>query len=235
VNSRDVSIAAAMAEAAREINAPRDVQATLDAIVKVAAAQLPDMEHVSVSIAHRDGSIETRAASDDLVLELDEIQYALREGPCVTSMNGGDVTVVEHLRHDQRWPRFTPQAARRGVLAQLAVRLYVDEHARGALNMYSTRGETIGEDTRQMAQLFATHAALALGRSRREEQLGTALRTRKLVGQAIGLVMGRHSLNEDRAFAYLVRVSSTSNTKLHDIAAHMVAEANAKDPPTAPN
>jgi AmiR/NasT family two-component response regulator len=95
--------------------------------------------------------------------------------------------------------------------------------------MYSTMSETIGEDTRHMADLFATHAALALGRSRREQQLDTALQTRKLIGQAIGLVMGRYNLNEDRAFAYLVRVSSTSNTKLHDIAAQLVAEANAKD------
>jgi GAF domain-containing protein len=148
----------------------------------------------------------------------------------VHSLDSGDVTVVEHLRHDQRWPRFIPEAARRGVLAQFALRLYVDEHTLGALNMYSTMSETIGEDTRHMADLFATHAALALGRSRREQQLDTALQTRKLIGQAIGLVMGRYDLNEDRAFEYLVRVSSTSNTKLHDIAAHLVAEANAKDP-----
>jgi GAF domain-containing protein len=116
------------------------------------------------------------------------------------------------------------------VLAQFALRLYVDEHTLGALNMYSTISETIGEDTRHMADLFATHAALALGRSRREQQLDTALQTRKLIGQATGIVMQRYGLNEHRAFAYLVRVSSTSNTKLHDIAAHLVAEANAKDP-----
>lgn len=42
--------------------------------------------------------------------------------------------------------------------------------------------------------------------------------------------MQRYGLHEQRAFAYLVRVSRTSNTKLHDIAAHLVAEANAKDP-----
>jgi len=230
VNTGDVSVASAMAEAAREFNAPRDVQATLDSIVKVAAAQLPDIDHVSISIAHRDGRLETRAASDDLVLELDELQYELREGPCVHSLDSGDVTVVEHLHHDQRWPRFIPEATQRGVLAQFALRLYVDEHTLGALNMYSTISETIGEDTRQMADLFATHAALALGRSRREQQLDTALQTRKLIGQATGIVMQRYGLNEHRAFAYLVRVSSTSNTKLHDIAAHLVAEANAKDP-----
>ena len=85
MNTGDVSVASAMAEAAREFNAPRDVQATLDSIVKVAAAQLPDIDHVSISIAHRDGRLETRAASDDLVLELDELQYELERGRACTA------------------------------------------------------------------------------------------------------------------------------------------------------
>jgi AmiR/NasT family two-component response regulator len=74
--------------------------------------------------------------------------------------------------------------------------------------------------------LFAVHAALALGRARRESQLSEALATRKVIGQAIGLLMARYRINEERAFQFLVRASSTSNTKLRDIAREVVREAD---------
>jgi AmiR/NasT family two-component response regulator len=47
-----------------------------------------------------------------------------------------------------------------------------------------------------------------------------------VIGQAIGLVMARYRINEERAFQFLVRASSTSNTKLRDIAREVVREAD---------
>jgi AmiR/NasT family two-component response regulator len=48
----------------------------------------------------------------------------------------------------------------------------------------------------------------------------------KLIRQAIGLVMQRYEMNEERAFQYLLRASSTSIIKLRDIAAERVQNAN---------
>jgi AmiR/NasT family two-component response regulator len=42
----------------------------------------------------------------------------------------------------------------------------------------------------------------------------------------VGVLMMKYGLSDDRAFEYLVRVSSHSNVKLRDVAAEVVAQAN---------
>lgn len=220
------SIATALAAAAREINASKDVDAMLDTIVRVAKRDMPDIDMVGISIAHRDGRVETRAATDDLVHELDNLQYELHEGPCVHSIEAEPVVLVEDLRHEQRWPAYVPLAVRRGLRAQLGLRLYVEDETLGGLNMYSLSSDTIGAETRELAEIFAAHAALTLGRVRKEDQLTEALASRKLIGQAIGIVMERFSLDEDRAFQYLSRVSQHGNVKLRAVAEELVGQRN---------
>lgn len=219
-------IADALAQAVREINAPHDLASTLDAIVHAAERSLHGIDHVGISIAHRDGKIETKAGTDQLVWELDALQYELGEGPCVHAIEKEGVTVVNDLRHEQRWPSYVPRALQRGLKAQMGLRLFVDGETLGGLNLYSTDGDRIDPDVEHTAELFAVHAALALGRARREEKLNTALQTRKVIGQAIGIVMERYQLNEDRAFQYLVRVSQHSNIKLRDVAQRLVDQGN---------
>jgi AmiR/NasT family two-component response regulator len=92
--------------------------------------------------------------------------------------------------------------------------------------MYSTTSDAIDPDVQHLAELFATHASLALGRATREENLYTALGTRKVIGQALGIVMERYDLTEDRAFEYLARVSQHRNVKLRDTAAEMANQRN---------
>jgi GAF domain-containing protein len=226
LDSTASSLASALADAARSIAGQSSVEETLDAIVRAAQVSVPDIDHVGISIVHRTGRIETRAATGQLVWDLDGIQYELREGPCVSAMLDEPVVVTEDLRHDQRWPRYVPRAVAAGLQAQVAVRLYLDEHTLGGLNMYATRTSTIHAEALQAAELFAAHAAIALGHARREEELHAAMETRKVIGQAIGVVMERYSVDEHRAFDYLVRASSTGNIKLRDIAQEVVDQAN---------
>jgi GAF domain-containing protein len=145
--------------------------------------------------------METKAGTDPFVWELDRLQYELREGPCVHAIAVGPVTTVEWARREQRWPRFMPLAVAKGLRSQMGMRLYADRETLGGLKMYSTSSDTIDPDAVHMAELFAAHASLALGHARREEQLSTALLTRKVIGQAIGILMEQHALDEDGAFA----------------------------------
>lgn len=55
--------------------------------------------------------------------------------------------------------------------------------------------------------------------------LNEALQTRLQIGQAQGLLMARHRLTPDQTFALLVRFSQTTNVKLRDVAAQLVAAA----------
>jgi GAF domain-containing protein len=121
-----------------------------------------------------------------------------------------------------------PQAAQRGLRAQLAVGLYSDEETLGGLNLYSTESDTVDDDAVPIAELFASHAAIALGRSRHEGQLNDAIASRKVIGQAIGILMERYQIDEDRAFQFLIRASQTGNLKLKAVAEELVTTTNGR-------
>ncbi|HEX5860311.1 MAG TPA: GAF and ANTAR domain-containing protein [Nocardioides sp.] len=218
-------ISDAITRMSRAINAPTEEAARLAVIAEVARNSMPEIDHVGISVAHRNGEVETRAATSELVRELDQLQYSLGEGPCLHAIEADPVVVVEDACNDTRWPRFVKAAAELGLRSQLGVRLYLDEHARGGFNLYSTSSDSIDSETRQLAELFASHAALAMGRVRAEENLNAALASRTTIGLALGIVMERYGMDQDRAFSYLTRIASTSETKLRAVAEHIVEEA----------
>ena len=224
-------IGAAVAAAARSMSQPQSLQQTLEAIVEAARSSVPGFDHVGISTVERHGVVETRAATGDLVERLDMIQYGLGEGPCVDTLRGEDAVVAPHIAHDDRWPRYVPLAVEQGLRSQLAVRLYLDpEGTVGGLNLYSTTSEEVDDDAVGIAELFATHAAIAVGHATEWETLNEAMRTRKVIGQAIGIIMERFGVDEDRAFAYLIRTSSASNIKLRDVAQQLVDHVNSRGP-----
>lgn len=215
-------------EAARTINKPQRLDDTLQTIVEVACNSVPGFDHVGIATVERKGKIETRAFTGDLVMSLDKVQYDLREGPCSVSLQGTELMSVAILKNEQRWPRYVPQARAAGVQSQMSVRLYLDEGAVGGINFYSTISDEISNDTRAFARLFATHAAIALSHARERENFTEGLRTRRATGQAIGILMERYQINEDRAFAFLIRASSHGNIKLRDIAQELVDQTNGR-------
>ncbi|MGN6129584.1 MAG: GAF and ANTAR domain-containing protein [Nocardioidaceae bacterium] len=228
--TREPGLAAALAEVARILDTKQDTRETLEGIVLTAQAAVPGFDHVGVSVAparrRRDRPrIETLAATDPLVHELDDLQWRLEEGPCVDALMEEPVVVVEHARHAQRWPRYVPEAAQVGLRAQLAIRLFADKTGVGGLNFYSLERETVDPLAPVIGELFATHAAIALGRAREIEGLHEALASRKLIGQGIGILMERFGLDEERAFEYLLRTSQHSNVKLRKVAEELVADA----------
>jgi GAF domain-containing protein len=223
-----LSLAAALTQAATAIHTPRSLTETLTAIVEAARTAVPGFDHAGLSVRHPDGSIETLAGTDQLVWDLDAAQYQAEEGPCLDAIHQGTIVVVEHVRTERRWPTYLPAAIELGLCAQMGVVLQVDGKSYGGLNLYSTRAGRIDREAVHIAQLFATHAATALGWARHDEQLGEALSSRKVIGQAIGIAMERYGIDEDRAFHFLLRTSSTSNTKLREVAQRLVDEGNTK-------
>jgi hypothetical protein len=60
------------------------------------------------------------------------------------------------------------------------------------------------------------------------EGLHEGLRTRTVIGQAIGMLMVEKSLTSDEAFAELVELSSQAKAKLRDVATRKVSAADAQ-------
>jgi GAF domain-containing protein len=219
--------AQSIAEAARTLHQPRSLDDTLQTIVEVACNSVPGFDQVGIATLERKGKVETRAFTGVLVPRLDDLQYDLHQGPCSAALQGDDAVSVSSLRHELRWPEYVPQARAVGVRSQMAVKMYLDHGTSGGINFYSTSSDDVSADAQALARLFATHAAIALGHAHERETLHKGLLTRKVIGQAIGILMERYQMDEDRAFAFLVRASSHKNIKLRAVAQELVDEGNA--------
>jgi len=209
---------AAMAESLTEVG---DVDQALGRIVVAAVQTVPGADQASISVRHSDGSLETRAGTDRLAYEVDELQYELREGPCYDAVTADPVNYSGDLSQDSQWPRFGPRAAQRGMLSQMGIRLAELDGTVTGLNLYSTSRGAFG-DVDGLPQLFASHARVALGYATELETLRGAIGTRETIGKAIGILMGRYDLTSERAFEFLIRQSQNNNVKLRDIAAQLV-------------
>ena len=219
----DPRIRAAMADLAAAIGTPSDLDQTLLILTRGAVDAIPAADHASISSRRADGTLETLAATDPLVEKLDATQYELREGPCYAAATTEPLMVSYDLARDPRWPNYGPAAADAGVRAQLAVLLTEDGRTRSALNLYAARPHEFDADAVETAELFASHAAVAMGFVRTVSTLSQAVASRQVVGMALGVVMERYQIDSERAFAFLTRTSQNSNVKLRDVAAQIVA------------
>jgi hypothetical protein len=205
---------------------------SIEALTRAARDVVPGAEFASITMLHADGSIETLAPTDPLAATVDQIQAELREGPCYDAATDDGMYIAEDLANDPRWPAYGPKAAAHGIAAQMGVDLHAPGPARAALNLYATR-TWLFVDAADTADLFATHASLVLGYASATDHFQAALTSRKTIGQAVGIVMERYSIDEDRAFQFLTRVSQDSNVKLRAVAADIVAGVNRRNRPQA--
>jgi AmiR/NasT family two-component response regulator len=61
-----------------------------------------------------------------------------------------------------------------------------------------------------------------LGYARQVESLGEAVDARQDVGTAVGIVMERHGLDRERAFAFIAKLSNDRNVKVRVLAQQIV-------------
>ena len=214
----------AMSELAETLASPTSVPDALRVLTDGAVQAIPGADHASISVRHQDGRLETLAATDAVIVELDARQYDLQEGPCYhTVTHPEELVVTFDLGKDERWPRYGQLAAEAGIRAQLAAQLSTNGTGqRSALNVYSKSPHKFDHDSIETAEMFASHAAVAMGFVHTVENLGSSVSSRQMIGQAVGILMERYQLSESRAFAYLVRVSRDSNIKLRVVAAEIV-------------
>jgi hypothetical protein len=200
---------------------PAELTRTLESITRGAVEALPDVQAASITITHADGSLETKAQTDDLLTEIDAIQYRLHEGPCYEAAVEDLYVVATDLATDARFPRYGPAANERGIRAQAGLSLFQRPHSRGALNLYAGRRGAL-QDLVSLGPLLAHQATMTVGYAIEVDNLRQAIRTRATIGRAVGVVMERYRLSEDRAFAYLARLSQHHNVKLRQVAQTVV-------------
>ncbi|MGH4016166.1 MAG: ANTAR domain-containing protein [Pseudonocardiaceae bacterium] len=228
-------LANAFAEIARELQSEATPKQTWARIVKAAVQTVPGCNHAGISLVHRHGRIDTRAASDDIPPAVDAIQYEVGQGPCLEAIQEHQSYLIFDLMTEHRWPPFSHRAAEEtGVRSMLSFRLFVGEDTLGALNLYSRDVDAFDEVGRAIGAILAAHAAVAMSTARdreRAEHLEQALESNREIGMAMGVLMASGLQTRKQAFELLRRASQRLNVKLRDVAAGVVETGELPHPP----
>jgi hypothetical protein len=217
---------------ARLLLVDKSLPGILQHVVRAAAVLIPEADAVSVTHRDRNGKLTTPAGATALACSLDEAQYRTGEGPCVSACGESSDTIVasDDLAADDRWPRFGPAAARMGARSVLTIGLYPERHLprMGALNLYAREPGMLSNIDTTLPVLLAVHASTVLTAGEadvRAGQLGEALTTRDVIGQAKGIIMERQKVGADEAFTMLQGASQRLQIKLADVARRLTGQA----------
>jgi GAF domain-containing protein len=177
-----------------------------------------------------DGRPTTAAFTDEKTLAIDRAQYDADSGPCLDAYRYQRVNRVDIAEAQERWPEFASAARAQGIESFLSAPLIVAGTSVGSLNFYSRSRHGFGVLDEAFVALFTGPVAAVIEGSRRfgevrqlADQLSEAIRSRAGIEQAKGVLMARHGVDPDSAFALLREQSQRRNVKLRDLAAEVVA------------
>ncbi|WP_193048456.1 GAF and ANTAR domain-containing protein [Mycolicibacterium baixiangningiae] len=222
-----VDLAQVLGDLAVEMQDQTDAESTLHSIVDGAIAIVPGAQWAGISLIEG-RRVKARVPSDPLVVELDELQSSLDEGPCVSALREHRTVHIEDMALESRWPRFSKTAAARGIGSLLSFQLFVHSENLGALNLYGSQPGVFDEESLFVGELLAQHASVALIGAAAESQFRDALSSRDAIGQAKGLLMHRENLTDVEAFALMVQTSQRSNIKLVELARWLIDQHAAR-------
>ena len=114
-----------------------------------------------------DNRADTIVATADFVRQVDDIQYAMGEGPCISAARKSRTFTSGSLGGEPRWPRFGPRVARLGVHSVLSLPLLTPDGVFGAMNVYAHAKGAFDDHAVEYRGVV-----LGTGRDRRAERPG---------------------------------------------------------------
>lgn len=200
-------------------------------VATLAVEAIPGADGAGLTLLEKDRP-QTVVATAQFVREVDDIQYRLWEGPCVSAVSEGRPYTSGNLGGEPQWPRFGPRVGRLGVHSALSLPLLLPGQVLGALNVYARPREVFGSEAMRLGQAFAGPAAVSVSNAqmlaqaeRLAAQLTAALSSRAEIDQAMGILMSRSGISAGEAFERLRAMSQSRSMKLADVARDLLGEA----------
>lgn len=222
---------AAFAELAKITLADTSLNEVMDRIAEVTRDVVPGADEASVTLVTGEMT-STAAATGELALNLDEAQYEQGYGPCLDAARGMTTLVIRDMSTESRWPKYAPIAVSLGAGSSISIGLPIQAAVVGGLNIYSKQPLALGEESIELAEEFASYAAVALANAQAyssaaqlAKQMQEAMASRAVIEQAKGVIMTNQRCTPDQAFMILSKASQNSNRKLRELAAEIVAQA----------
>jgi GAF domain-containing protein len=207
------------------------LESVLTKVAGYAVQAIPGADGAGLTLLEPDRA-DIVVKSADFVAQIDDIQYTLNEGPCISAATEGATMRSGSLGGDQRWPRFGPRAGRLGVHSVLSLPLITPAGVVGAMNVYARAHNAFDERAERIGEAFAGPAAITVHNAqilaqtaRLANQLQAALNARRIIDQAIGILRSRSGLSADEAFQRLRQRSQNEHLKLATMASTIVEEA----------
>ena len=204
---------------------------SLTRVAEYAVRAIPGAEGAGLTLLEENRS-DTIVATADFVARIDDIQYSLGQGPCVSAVADRQIVLSGSLGGDRRWPQFGSRVARLGVHSVVSLPLITDEGVLGAMNVYAHDKNAFTADAGRLGELFAVPAAIAVQNAqvlaqtkRLASQLQAALSSRGVIERALGIMMSRSGGTEAEALDRLRTLSQNQHEKLPVVAQSIVQEA----------
>src|SRR4051812_32311240 len=135
----------------------QSIDGFLQEVASLAARELGEGLSCGITL-QPNGRPLTVASSDANAAQIDELQYGLDHGPCLSSLRTGKPVRIDDLASDQRWGDYAVRALAHGVRSSLSMPLTAQDRPVGALNLYSERPHFFGEAQTRLAGRFAQDA-----------------------------------------------------------------------------
>jgi transcriptional regulator with GAF, ATPase, and Fis domain len=218
-----------MAALSRLVTSQETVQSTVGRIAELSVLAIDAADHCGISLV-RGKSIETVAVTGDIGHTIDALQIETGQGPCMSSIQEQATFHIPDMTQDETWPLFSRRASKEtGISSLLGYVLQVDTDALGALNLMSFQTDAFDEEAIAAGAVFAAQAGVALANALtheknevKVEQLEEGIRTRQVIGEAVGIVMATRQVSAEKAFEILKTISQHTNVKLKEVAAGLV-------------
>jgi GAF domain-containing protein len=210
------------------------LEAMLTQVAEYAVRAIPGADGAGLTLLEHDRA-DTIVATASFVSEIDDIQYEMDQGPCITAARDGKTVLSGSLGGDSRWPRFGGRIARLGVHSVMSLPLITPDGVVGAMNVYAHGKNAFDGRAAELGQIFAAPAAIAVQNAhvlaqtqRLATQLQSALELRGVIDRAVGIVMSRSGIDEHEALQRLRTLSQHEHRKLAEVARRIVDEAVAR-------
>src|SRR3954454_5109214 len=102
----------------------RDVIAKLEAVTALVVRAVDGCDRAGISMEVH-GAPRSLAVTDEVVIEVDLVQYDTGEGPCLASIRDSAIVRIDVTEAEDRWQHFAAGALAAGVQSVLSVPLLV--------------------------------------------------------------------------------------------------------------
>ncbi len=225
------SATAALAALAATSTATMSLDAVLAEVAERLLSAVPGADTVAVTFTSGKRRL-TRASSTGVAADVEAAQHTLAQGPSICAVQEGRIVRVGSLPRDPRFPRLAGRAARLGIHAALAIPMRTSTGILGVMTAYARQPDAFDDHSERAGTVFAAAAAVVIENSSVLQtvrdlagNLQTALTSRPVIDQAIGIIMSRTGLSPDEAFERLRARSQAEHTKVTEVARDVVDAA----------